>query len=254
MQVSLDEATLVALLLASARILAWAVLAPPIATGGVPHPIKVVLSVGLGLVVVPVVRPHVPTLDAISVSGAVVEQVVVGAALGFATRLLFAAVESAGALLDLAGGFSLATAYDPMSASSTSIFGRFYGLMCTTLIFATDAHLLIFQGFLRTFRVLPTDAHLSLAHLDAQLTSAATGLFVAALQIAGPLLVVLFVADLALGVLNRISPQLNAFALSFPLKIGLTLALVGIGFTLMPRIVVELAGGANRAVAAVVGG
>ena len=253
MQLSLDEVSLVALLLASARILAWMVIAPPIATGGVPHAIKVVLSVGLGLVVVPLIRSHVPSLDTVSIIGAVIEQVVIGAGLGFATRMLFAAVESAGGLLDLFGGFSVAAAYDPMSTSMTSIFGRFYGLMCTTLIFATDAHLLIFQGFLRTFRTLPTDAHLSLAHLDSQLTTAMTGLFVAALQIAGPLLVVLFVADLALGVLNRISPQLNAFSLSFPLKIGLTLLLVGIGFTLMPQIVVELAGQTNRLISLVTG-
>jgi flagellar biosynthetic protein FliR len=61
------------------------------------------------------------------------------------------------------------------------------------------------------------------------------------------------VADLALGVLNRISPQLNAFSLSFPLKIGLTLLLVGLGFTLMPRLVVELAGQSTRVIGAVTG-
>ena len=253
MQVQIDTISLVALLLASTRILAWSVIAPPIATGGIPHAVKVVFSVALGLVVVPSIRAHVPPLDTVSIIGAVLEQVLIGAALGFATRLLFTAVESAGALLDLFGGFAVATAYDPLSTTMTSIFGRFYGLMCTTLIFATDAHLVIFQGFLRTFHAVPTDAHVSFAHLDQQLTSATTGLFVAALQIAGPLLVVLFVADLALGVLNRISPQLNAFSLSFPLKIGLTLLLVGMGFTLMPRVVVELAGQANQLIGSVLG-
>lgn len=253
MEFSFDAVSLVGLLLASTRILAWAVVAPPIATGGVPRTVKVVLSVGLGLAVLPVVREHPPALDTVSIVGAVLEQVLIGAALGFATRMLFAAVEAAGALLDLFGGFALSTAYDPLQTTMTSVLGRFYGLMCTALIFATDAHLLIFQGFLRTFRTLPTDGHLSLAHLDRHLTDAFNGLFVAALQIAGPLIVVLFVADVALGVLNRISPQLNVFALSFPLKIGLTLMLVGIGFTLMPRIVVQLAGQANHLIGAVTG-
>ena len=253
MQLTLDESSLVALLLATARILAWSVVAPPLATGGVPHSIKVMFSAALGLVMVPLVRTELPALETVPVSGAVIEQVLIGAGLGFVTRMVFAAVESAGGLLDLFGGFSLATAYDPMSTSSSSIFGRFYGLLCTVLIFATDAHLVIFQGFLRTFRTLPADGHLSLGRLDSQLASGCTGLFVAALQIAGPLLVVLFVADLALGVLNRISPQLNAFALSFPIKIGLTLLLAGLGFTLMPRLVVELAGQATRTIGAVTG-
>jgi flagellar biosynthetic protein FliR len=253
-QFQVDEAWLIALLLASARVLAWAVVAPPIATGGVPHPIKVVLSVGLGLAVVPVAQKHVPAAEVAPMAGALLEQVLVGAALGFLTRLVFAAVESAGGLLDLFGGFALSAAYDPLSTTMTSIFGRFYALLCTTLIFVTDAHLVIFQGFLRTFSAIPLDGHLSMSHLDATITHATSELFVSALQIAGPLLVVLFIADIALGVLNRISPQLNAFALSFPLKIGLTLLLAGMGFTLMPRIVTELAGHATDLVSTVVTG
>jgi flagellar biosynthetic protein FliR len=249
--VQFDQAWLIALLLASTRVLAWMVVAPPIATGGVPHTVKVVLSVGLGLAVVPLVRSHVPAPEVAPMAGALLTQVVVGAALGFLTRLVFAAVESAGGLLDLFGGFALSAAYDPLSTTMTSIFGRFYALLCTTLIFATDAHLVIFQGFLRTFTAVPLDGHVSLGHIDATIAHAMTALFVAALQIAGPLLVVLFVADVALGVLNRISPQLNAFSLSFPLKIGLTLLLAGLGFTLMPRIVVELADHATELVTSV---
>jgi flagellar biosynthetic protein FliR len=122
----------------------------------------------------------------------------------------------------------------------TSIFGSFYALLCTTLIFATDIHLIIFQGFLRTFSAIPLNASMSLSKLDAAITSAVGDMFVAALQIAGPLIVVLFLADVALGLLSRIAPQLNAFSLSFPLKTGLTLALIGSGLLLMPRTVVNL--------------
>jgi flagellar biosynthesis protein FliR len=253
MQFQVDEAALLALLLASTRILAWCVVAPPIATGGVPHTIKVMISVAMGLAIVPVVQNHVPAAEVAPVAGALLEQVVIGASLGFLTRLVFAAVESAGGLIDLFGGFALSAAYDPLSTTMTSVFGRFYALLCTALIFVTDAHLVIFQGFLRTFSAIPLDGHISIAHLDATIAHATTAMFVSALQIAGPLLVVLFVADVALGVLNRISPQLNAFSLSFPLKIGLTMLLVGLGFTLMPRIVVEMATHATDLVTAVTG-
>jgi flagellar biosynthesis protein FliR len=179
-------------------------------------------------------------------AGALLEQILIGAALGFLTRLLFTAVEMAGSMIDLFGGFSLSAAYEPLTTTMTSVYGRFYALLCTTLIFATNVHLLIFRGFLRTFSSIPLDGHLTMAHLDKVIASSVSGLFVSALQIAGPLIVVLFLADMALGVLNRIAPQLNAFALSFPLKIGLTLMLVGLGFTLMPGTVVQLADHANR--------
>jgi flagellar biosynthetic protein FliR len=235
------------------RILAWALVAPPLATGGVPLVVKTVLSVGLALAVLPTAQGHLPPLDAADIAGSAALQFVTGAALGMLTRALFSAVEAAGSLIDVFGGFTLATAYDPLTTTATSIFGRFYGLMCTTLIFVTDIHLVIFQGFLRTFSAIPLDAGVSLAKLGHALVGTITELFVAALQIAGPLIVVLFVADLALGVLNRIAPQLNAFSMSFPVKIGLTLLLVGFSFMLMPQTVVHLATRATDVVTAVTG-
>lgn len=253
MRIEIANAQLVTLLLVSARILAWSLVAPPMATGGAPKVVKVMLSVGLGLAIVPLAQSHAPAAEFVPMAGSLLEQILIGAGLGFLTRLVFTAVEAAGGLLDLFGGFSLSAAYDPLTTTMTSILGKFYGLLCTTLIFATNAHLLIFQGFLRTFSSVPLDASLSLAQLDRTITHAVPTMFVDALQIAGPLIVVLFIADIALGVLNRIAPQLNAFSMSFPVKIGLTLLLVGMGFTLMPGIVTQLAHNANRLVGAVTG-
>lgn len=253
MQFAVSTSSLVALLLVSARVMAWLVVAPPVATGGIPATVKTILSVGLALALVPAQRAHAPAAELVPVAGALVEQVLVGAALGFVTRLLFSAVEAAGGLLDVFGGFSLSAAYDPLTTTMTSVLGRFYALLCTTLIFATDAHLLIFQGFMRTFDAIPLDATLSMSQLGNVLSTTMPEMFVSALQIGGPLLVVLFIADLALGVLNRIAPQLNAFTMSFPIKIGLTLLLVGLGLTLMPETVLQLANRANQLVAAVTG-
>lgn len=245
MTVQLGTASLVALLLASIRITAWLAIAPPFATGGVPRNVRVMLGVGLALAVSSSARAHVPAAELAPLVSSVVEQILVGAALGFLTRLLFTAVEAAGSIIDLAGGFSLAFAYDPLSLSTTSVFGKFFGILTTTLIFATNAHLIILQGFLRTFNTIPLDATLSLSQLDKALVHGLTGMFIAALQIAGPLMAVLFLADVALGLLSRVSPQLNVFQVSFPLKIMLTLGLVGLGFAAMPRIVTEIASSAG---------
>ncbi|HST49328.1 flagellar biosynthetic protein FliR [Jatrophihabitans sp.] len=240
MSIELGTASVVTLLLASIRITAWLAIAPPFATGGVPRTVRVMLAVGLALAVSNTARAHAPAAELGPLVTSAVEQLVIGASLGFLTRLLFTAVEAAGALIDLSGGFSLAFAYDPLSASTTSVFGKFYGLLATTLIFATNAHLVILQGFLRTFGSLPLDGTMSLAHLDTELVHGVTAMFVAALQIAAPLIAVLFLADVALGLLSRISPQLNVFQVSFPLKIMLTLGLVGLSFATMPRIVTQL--------------
>lgn len=250
MNLTLHTTELVTLLLCSARILAWMMFAPPMATAGVPKTVQTILSVAIALAVVPTAQAHCPAPEFVPVTGSLLCQVVIGAGLGFATRLLFTAVESAGSLLDMFGGFSMAAAYDPLSRSTSSVYGRFYMLLCTTLIFVTDAHLLIFAGFLRSFTAIPLDAMMNLGALSEVLTHGVSSMFVAALQIAGPLIVVLFIADIALGVLNRIAPQLNAFTMSFPIKVGLTLVLVGLGLTLLPNTVLSLTGQVNDAIGA----
>lgn len=240
MHVNVAAAQLVTLLLVSTRILAWMTMAPPVATGGAPRTAKVILSIGLGLAIVPRAMAHAPAAEFLPMVASLLEQVLIGAGLGMLTRVLFAAVESAGAFIDMFGGFTAAAAYDPLSSASTSIFGKFYGILATTLIFATNAHLMIFGGFLRTFDALPLDAAMSLARLDHALINSVTTMFVDALQIAGPLIVVLFLADAGLGLLTRVAPALNAFALGFPLKILITLTLGASAFVALPRIVSAL--------------
>lgn len=251
MNLQVDTATLIALLLISARIFTWTLLAPPIATAGIPVTVKTVLSVALSLPLLAAQQAHVPAPQIAPVVSALTVQIALGAGLGFLTRLVFSAVESAGGLIDVFGGFSLSAAYDPLMTTMNSVFGRFYGILATTLIFVTDAHLMILQGFLRTFSTIPLDSGFAPDSLGRGVVNGATQLFVAALQIAGPLIVVLFVADVALGVLNRIAPQLNAFSLSFPIKIGLTLLLIGSGFMLMPQTIVDLGDRATALVDAV---
>jgi flagellar biosynthetic protein FliR len=244
MTLQLSTAELVAFLLCALRIAAWLEISPPFATSGTPRVVRLMLAAAISLAVTHESITHAPAAEFGPLVSSAVEQLFIGAALGFLTRLLFSAVEAAGSLIDLSGGFSLAFAYDPLSATNTSVFGRFFGVFATTLIFATNAHLVILQGFLRTFSILPLDGTLSLTKLDQTLVHSATGMFVATLQIAAPLIAVLFLADVALGLLSRISPQLNVFQVSFPLKIMLTLGLVGTGFAAMPRIITELANSA----------
>nr|BFE89134.1 hypothetical protein GCM10020093_117360 [Planobispora longispora]BFE89376.1 hypothetical protein GCM10020093_119780 [Planobispora longispora] len=154
-----------------------------------------------------------------------IEQVVAGVALGFLTSLVFAAVQAAGDLLDIFGGFSLATAFDPLSMAASSVFGKFYQMLCTTLLLVSGAYQFVLLGFTKTYAALPLNGTFSLENLSELITGGMADLFVATLQIAGPIIAVLFCADLALGLLSKAAPALNAFSLGFPVKIFLTLAL-----------------------------
>lgn len=254
MGIELALPSMLGLLLGSVRSAAWLLVSPPFATRTIPGTIKAVLAVALALPVASRIGPQIPDLTTGALIGAVVLQVVTGAALGFVTYLLFAAIQAAGDLIDLFGGFTLAQAYDPMSMSQSSIFGRFHQLLGLVLLFVTDAHLVIVAGFLRSYDAIPVTEGVAMdATADAMLNGISQ-FFLAALEIAGPMVVVLFLADVALGLLTRVSPQLNAFALGFPIKIFLTLALIGFTFPLLPGAIEGLSDTAADATISMLGG
>jgi flagellar biosynthesis protein FliR len=252
--VDISTASLTALLLASVRAAAWLVVCPPFNSRIVPAPVKALLAVALSLPLVPDLADQVPALDAGALLVAGVEQAVVGVALGFVTAIFFAAIQAAGDLIDTFGGFSLSFAFDPMSASQSSVFGRFYNLVAVTLLFITDGHQMVLRGFLQSYQTLPLDGTLSLARLGAVLSHGLPAMFLAALQIAGPLIAVLFLTDVAFGLLNRVAPALNAFALGFPAKILITLLLGGTALAALPNALEGLIGRAVQAVLSVAGG
>lgn len=247
-----DGALLVTMLLAAVRAAAWLVVTPPFNTPMVPPQIKAILAVAIALAVTPQLREAAPPLDAGVVITSAAEQVAVGAALGFLTSLFFAAFQVAGDLIDLFGGFQMASAYDPLAASQTAVFGRFYNLLAITLLFGTDGHQLVIRGFAASYQVVPLTGMMSFTTLARVLTEGIAGLFVAALQIAGPLIAVLFCADVALGLLTRVAPALNAFSLGFPAKILLTVLLAGIAIGIIPSMLDELVDRSVEAVMAVI--
>jgi flagellar biosynthetic protein FliR len=130
--------------------------------------------------------------------------------------------------VDTFGGFAMAQAFDPQSMVNGAQFTRLFQLTALALLLASDGYQLIIGGLARSFDAIPVGAAIDPAHPAQLIATATTGMFLAAVQIAGPLLVVLFLADAGLGLLTRVAPALNAFAMGFPLKIMLTLSLGGL--------------------------
>jgi flagellar biosynthetic protein FliR len=247
-------ADLLAILLGAARTGAWMMICPPFNSRLIPGTVKALLSIGLTLPLAPYLRGTLPSLETPDIIATAVLQVFVGAALGFITLLLFAAVQAAGDLLDLFGGFTLAMGYDPLSQNQSSIFGRFYNLVAVTILFASDGHQLILRGFLQSFKTVPLNLTFNLSTFSELILKGIGEMFLSALQIAGPLIVVLFLTDVAFGLLNRVAPALNAFQLGFPAKIFLVVTLSGLAITGLPKIVDGLVEKAVTAVLKISGG
>jgi flagellar biosynthetic protein FliR len=234
MNLQLPEASLVALMLVSVRAAAWLVIVPPFNTRSIPSSVKALLSVAIALPVAPGLVDQAPSTASNAFAIATAENVLVGAALGFVTSLFFAAVQAAGNLVDMFAGLTMATAFDPFAMTGSAVFGRFYNIVATTLLFVSDGHAMIIRGFANSYRTLPINGTLSLNTLSKVLTDGMGQMFLAALQIAGPLVAVLFCTDVALGLLTRAAPQLNIFSLAFPIKLLVTFGVAGITLTLLP--------------------
>ncbi|SFL22695.1 flagellar biosynthetic protein FliR [Geodermatophilus ruber] len=234
MDLEVPASTLAALLLGTARAAGFVLLAPPFNSRSIPAPVKGALALALSVALMTTIAPSIPEpTTGFLVVGAITE-VVIGAALGFVVQLLFAAVQYAGDIIDLTGGFSLQPAYDPMSMTMSSSVGRLHYLLAITLLFTSGGHLLIVRGFATSYEGLPVGGDVPTDQLGQVLITAFSMMFLAALQIAGPMVAVLLLADVALALLSRAAPALNIFAFGFPVKIMLTLALLGLTFPLLP--------------------
>jgi flagellar biosynthetic protein FliR len=250
---TLSGAPLVAYLLASLRLAAWLVVAPPFSSRSVPAMAKSLLALGLAMVVVPGMHGLTVPTGLPELAAEALQEVLVGASLGFVTYLVFAAVEAAGNLVDVFGGFSLASAFDPLSQNMNSVHGKLFSMLATMLLFVTGAHLLVIGGVLRTFETMPVGSSWHPASVSEVVSTAFGMFFTAAVQIALPLIGVLFLADLGLALLTRVAPQLNAIGIMFPAKIGLTLLVVGMSFAVLPDAMVRLLESLSQAMNAMVG-
>src|SRR5688500_9348588 len=118
--------------------------------------------------------------------------------------------------------------------TQNSNVGRLHYLLATTLLFTSGGHLMIVKGFATSYVGMPVGGDVPTDQMAAVLMTALTMMFLAALQIAGPMVAVLLLADVALALLSKAAPALNIFSLGFPVKIMLTLALLGLTFPLLP--------------------
>ncbi len=218
--------------LAVLRASAWVAVCPPFNTRMIPVPAKIGLAAALAIPVAPTLAAQgVPTETADLLTAALL-QVGAGLALGFVTQVLFAALQAAGELIDLFAGFTIASTYDPFTGASQAVIGRFTYLLAVTLLFALDGHVMLVHGFLDSYSAVPLDGG-GLDGLSSVLLQELSTFFLAALELAAPVLGAVFLAEVALGLLSRAAPQMNVFVLGFPIKILLTLGLVGM---LLPRI------------------
>jgi flagellar biosynthetic protein FliR len=219
------SAWLAALIFPLARILALIASAPIFGNKEVPARIKVSIALAISFVIAPTL--NIPAdLDPASAQGLFVlmQQIVAGIIIGFSIRLIFAAVEMAGDLAGMQMGLGFASFYDPQNASFTPVVAQFLGIIAALVFLAANGHLYMLSALADSFRDFPIGVGVPSANAFRTMAEWGGSLFSHALQFSLPLIGALLITNLALGILTRSAPQLNIFAVGFPITIA-------IGFT-----------------------
>jgi flagellar biosynthetic protein FliR len=203
-----------------ARIAAALGALPVLGTRLVPMRVRLVLAAALAAVIAPLV-PAVPAVDPLSPAAValLVQQILIGVAMGFALQLAFGAFVHAGQVIAMQMGLGFASLVDPQNGVVVPVLSQFYLILATLFFFGLDGHHVLIEVLSESFRILPIAPQGLSARALWELATAGGLLFAGALRIALPIVLALLAANLVFGVMMRAAPQLNVFVLGFPLSL-----------------------------------
>jgi len=162
--------------------------------------------------------------------GAVMQQVGVGLAIGFSVRVVLAAVELAGEVVGFQMGLGFASFFDPMMNTQSSAVAGFLGQLGMFMFVVMNGHLLVLLTVIESFNAFPVDQNFLQAIGQMKLYELGTDLFATGLWMSLPMVGMLMFTNLALGIVSRVAPQMNIYAIGFP--ITLSVGLIGLAATL----------------------
>ncbi len=203
------------------RIMALVASAPLFGARGIPAATKISTAFLLTILVAPLLPP-MPSVQAVSAQGLLIltQQLMIGYAMGLTMRLAFSAMEMAGHIMGLQMGLGFATFFSPQTASQVPILGQFLGVMAMLLFLAFNGHLMVISALVESFNTLPIGASAAFANWKA-LALAGGNIFSWGLLLSMPVLAALMLTNVALAVLTRAAPQLNIFAVGFPITLAI---------------------------------
>lgn len=202
------------------RLTAFISASPLWGHSSLPMRVKISLAMLLTIVISPTLPalPNVPVVSWNSL-GIVIEQMLIGVAMGMVMRVVFAAVDMAGELIGLQMGLGFASFFAPDTGTNSMVLSRLLYMFALLIFLALDGHLIELEILAGSFASLPIGQPLD-ASVGNLLARYASTIFASGLLLALPLVTTLLTINLSMGILNRAAPQLTVFSVGFPLTMG----------------------------------
>jgi len=230
----LDRNTIVGFILVLARVSPLFLLAPPFNSTMVPARARLIIAVGISIGIAPLALhgQAIPSA-AMKIAGLALKEIVIGLGFAFSIACLFAAVDAAGSMIDTQIGMTFGSLINPVDNTQSGSMSQLYSMVGILVFIAIDGEAWVIRGLSRTYELVPMLATPSIDKLTQAAASAFEGIFTAALEVAGPVLLALILTDVAFGVVSRVVPQLNIFAVGFPMKMIVGLLVVAAALPFM---------------------
>jgi flagellar biosynthetic protein FliR len=217
-------------LLCLARVISLIAAIPAFAGIQMSGQIKIGLAVMTSLLLFPAMAPYTPkeSLSLTELGLLVVNEVLLGTLIGLASQMVFAAASFGGTVIGYQMGFAAANIFDPQTTQQLSLMSQFVNILTLLIFLALDVHHYFFRAIVESYVLLPPGP-LDFSHgVVQELMRLASQMFALGVKLSAPVLALLLLANLVLGILARVFPQLNVFMLSFPLNIGIAFVVMGL--------------------------
>ena len=251
-----NQDRVIVLVLALARVGGLFIMAPIFAARAAPMRVRVSIVFFVTLAMLPLVGGLPPALAASPglaiVLGMMAFETLVGFTLGLVAQLTFGAVQMAGQLAGIQMGIGLSNLIDPQTQEHITSLAQWQNLLALLIFLSVDGHHVLIRAVADSFTVLPIGGGLPSAAGFGIVLDLAGGLFVVALKIAAPVMVLLLLVNAAMGVLAKLIPQLNVFIVGFPLNVAAGLFVLGASQPFTVRLLVASFGEVQSSLANVV--
>lgn len=202
------------------RVSAMMLVAPLLSSAQITVRVRIILALAIAVLIAPLL-PAPPPVSPASGPGLLLalREVAVGLVMGFVMQLVFGAVVVAGHSIAVTMGLGFAMTVDPQHGVQVPVISQVIVVLATLLFLAIDGHLALFAAVAESFALLPLAALTPVTPVFSSVVSLGSQLFAIGLLLALPTLTAVLMINVAFGVITRAAPQLNIFAVGFPVTI-----------------------------------
>lgn len=233
---SLDELEIFLLVLV--RVSCFIYIAPFFGTANVPSRTKIGLSVFISVLIFGFVdRSQIEYTGIIGYAVIVLKEGITGLLIGFAANVCNSIILFAGNVIDMDIGLSMATEFDPINHTQVTITGNLYSYFLMLLLIITDMHHFILNAFVDAFTVIPINGqNFDWEHIASSMTQYMCDFFVIAFRIFLPVFACIMILNCILGIMAKVSPQMNMFAVGMQMKILVGFMVLFLTVQLLPSV------------------